>query len=279
MLSTIRSIGALRLGINPRATLIVVLAIAFAFSIALSAAACGPDSGTITTPTPDLSTADSIDIVYSLMPSVREGDRLSPLFGDIPEDRDAIERLALAIDSAVVTGGSPRLLVDERGRHLIVMLREGESVIVRQILKCDAQPEIARMTPASAGCTGRYLPLADTWWVEGRGIVKSPDLGLWWEDMPSFMAPIGSISLPETIDAGQPFSLTICCWANILQTPTMDLSLVSQDGNEIALGQLPTERDSAEAQFTVPDHTPQDRYWLRVSTNGFSELVEVVQVQ
>ena len=204
---------------------------------------------------------------------------MSPLFGDIPEDRDAIERLALAIDSAVVTGGSPRLLVDERGRHLIVMLRDGESVIVRQILKCDAQPEIARMTPASAGCTGRYLPLADTWWVEGKGIVKSPDLGLWWEDMPSFMAPIGSISLAETIDAGQPFSLTTCCWANILQKPTMDLSLVSQDGDEIELGQLPTEQDFAEAQLTVPDHTPQGRYWLRVSSNGFSELVEVVQMQ
>ena len=279
MLSKVIPIGAYRIGTIPRATPFIVVAIAFAFSIALSAAACSPDSGSTTTPTPDLSTADSIEVVYSLMPSVRGGDPLSPLFGDIPEDRDAIERLALAIDSAVVTGGSARLLVDERGRHLIVMLRGGESVIVRQILKCDAQPEIARMTPASAGCTGRYLPLADTWWVEGRGIVKSPGLGLWWEDMPSFMAPIGSISLPETIDAGQPFSLTTCCWAFILQTPTMDLSLVSQDGNEIALGQLPTEQDFAEAQLTVPDHTPQDRYWLRVSTNGFSELVEVIQVQ
>ena len=279
MLSRIRSIGAYRLGMTPHATLIVAVAIAFAFSLALSTAACGPDSATITTHAPDLSTADSIDVVYSLMPSVHGGNPLSPLFGDIPENRDAIERLAFSIDSAVVTGGSARLLVDERGRHLIVMLRDGESVIVRQILKCDAQPEIARMTPASAGCIGRYLPLADTWWVEGRGIVKSPDLGLWWEDMPSFMAPIGSISLPETIDAGQPFSLTTCCWANILQTPTMALSLVSQDGNEIALGQLPTEQDFAEAQLTVPDHTPQGRYWLRVSSTGFSELVEVVQVQ
>ena len=279
MLSKVIPIGAYRIGMIPRANPFIVVAIAFAFSLALSAAACGPDSDPIITPTPDLSTADSIEVVYSLMPSVRGGDPLSPLFGDIPEDRDAIERLALAIDSAVVTGGSPRLLVDERGRHLIVTLRGGESVSVRQILKCDAQPEIARMTPASAGCTGRYLPLADTWWVKGRGIVKSPDLGLWWEDMPSFMAPIGSMSLPETIVVGQPFSLTTCCWANILQTPTMDLSLVSQDGNEIALGQLPTDQDFTEAQFTVPDHTPQGRYWLRVSSIGFSELVEVVQVQ
>ena len=57
MLSKVIPVGAYRIGMIPRATPFIVVAIAFAFSLALSAAACGPDSGSITTPTPNLSTA------------------------------------------------------------------------------------------------------------------------------------------------------------------------------------------------------------------------------
>lgn len=135
------------------------------------------------------------------------------------------------------------------------------------------------MAPGAGSCNGRYVPLADTWWVEDKGLVNSPDLGLWWEDMPNFMAPIGLITLPDTLEAGQPFPLTTCCWPNILRTPTMDLSLVTRDGAEIALGRLSAGSEFSEFQLTVPDRTPEGRYWLRVSSNGFSELVDLVLVQ
>lgn len=259
----------------------LILAVAIAFTLTLTTAACGPSPSSSATPAsqPSTAPANSIDAVYSIVPSDPEGAPLSPLFRDIPEHREAIDRLALALDSAVVTGASARIAVDHRGRHLTIRFRDSNTLTVRRVLQCEAQPEIARMAPAAAGCNGRYLPLADTWWVEERGTVKSPDLGLWWEDMPNFMVPIGSLSVPENIVAGEPFSLTVCCWANILQTSTMDLSLVARDNTEIPLGELPTEAGFTETQLTVPAHTPPGRYWLRVSSNGFSELVEVVTVQ
>ena len=269
-------ISAYRLGgIAPLALLPVI----FIFALTLSTVACKAESTSHTTPTSLTSTADSIDVVYSLVPSIRGGSPLSPLFGDMPEDREAINRLALALDSVVPTGASARIAVDERGRYLTIRFREGNTLTVRRVLQCQAQPEIARMAPGAGSCNGRYVPLADTWWVEDKGLVNSPDLGLWWEDMPNFMAPIGLITLPDTLEAGQPFPLTTCCWPNILRTPTMDLSLVTRDGAEIALGRLSAGSEFSEFQLTVPDRTPEGRYWLRVSSNGFSELVDLVLVQ
>ena len=256
-------------------TRVSITATILALSLALAAVACSPDS---TSPTPPPSTADSIESVHSIVPSHPEGAPLSPLFGDRPEDRTAIERLALAIDKAEVTGASGNIAVDQRGRQLSIRLRDDTSLIIRQVLRCEAQPEIARMAPTGS-CNGRYLPLPDTWWVQGAGIVKSPDLGLWWKDMPDFMVPIGIINIPETIEAGKPFSPTTCCWKSILQTPTMTLSLVAQDDTETQLGELPTPSAFTESQLTVPTHTPEGRYWLRVSANAFSEFVEVVEVQ
>lgn len=97
--------------------------------------------------------------------------------------------------------------------------------------------------------------------------------------MPGFMAPIGSISVSGALKAGEPFSLTTCCWARILQSPTMVLSLVAVDDTEIYLGEVPATADFTEAPLTVPAHTPEGHYWLRVSDNSFSELVELISVQ
>lgn len=256
-----------------------LLPVIFILALTLSTVACkvGSPSSAASTSLP--SDAHSIDVVYSLVASVPGGGPLSPLFSGMPEDREAITRLALALDSAVLTGASARIAVDERGRYLAVRFREGTTLTVRRVLQCEAQPEIARMAPGAGSCNGRYIPLADTWWVEGMGIVNSPDIGLWWEDMPNFMAPIGALRLPDALVPGTPFSLSACCWANILQTPTMDLSLVARDGAEITLGRLPTGSEFSEFQLTVPERTPQGRYWLRISTNAFSELVDVVTIK
>ncbi len=112
-------------------------------------------------------------------------------------------------------------------------------------------------------------------------MVKSSDLGSWWEDMTSFMVPIGGIIAPESIKPGDTFPVTGYDWADQIETPTMELSLVPADGHEIELADFPIEAGWGyfEEQVVVPDETPRGRYWLRVSGGGFSELVDVVQVE
>ena len=264
-------------------TRVAITFIVICLAISLAVISCCPESTSPTPPTTPSqpsqpSPADSIESVHSTVPSHPEGAPLTPLFGDRPVHRLAINRLALAIDKAEVTGASGNIAVDQRGRQLSIRLRDDTSLIIRQVLRCEAKPEIARMAPTGS-CNGRYLPLPDTWWVQGAGIVKSPDLGLWWKDMPDFMVPIGIINLPDTLHPGESFSLTICCWKSILQTPTMTLSLVAQDDTETQLGELPTASGFTESRLTVPESTSPGRYWLRVSTNGFSELVELVNVR
>ena len=50
-------------------------------------------------------------------------------------------------------------------------------------------------------------------------------------------------------------------------------SLVSVDGLETELGEVPVSSDYFQGQGIVPDGTPGGRYWLRVASPGFSELV------
>ncbi len=58
-------------------------------------------------------------------------------------------------------------------------------------------------------------------------MVKSADLGLWWKDMTTFMVPIGSIITPKSIKAGKSLPVEMHGWADIVEAPTMNLSLVS----------------------------------------------------
>ena len=71
-----------------------------------------------TTPSPQASSGDSIEAVYSTVASIRGGSPLSPLFGDWPEDRAAIDRLALALDTAVPITPTEHLEAYDRGRYL-----------------------------------------------------------------------------------------------------------------------------------------------------------------
>ncbi len=109
-------------------------------------------------------------------------------------------------------------------------------------------------------------------------MVKSSDLGLWWEDMTEFMAPIGSVSIPKAIRAGESFQITLMSWDNVLDAASMNLSLVSLEGLELGLGEFPVS-DLFQGQATVPEQAPSGRYWLRVAGAGFSELVRTVQLE
>ena len=112
-------------------------------------------------------------------------------------------------------------------------------------------------------------------------MVKSSALASWWEDKTSFMVPIGGINAPESIKPGDTFPVSGYDWADHIEPPTMELSLVAVDGHEIELTKFPIEAGWGyfEEQVVVPDGTPKGRYWLRVSGGAFSELVNVVQVQ
>ena len=115
-------------------------------------------------------------------------------------------------------------------------------------------------------CRGKFALLSDIWWVDGKGMVESSDLGLWWEDMPEFMVPIGNVQAPKTINAGEPFTLKLCCWDDFFQADRMNLSLVSADGFEVDLGEVPGLCDDVFKQWQgiVPEQTPSGRYWWRV---------------
>ena len=112
-------------------------------------------------------------------------------------------------------------------------------------------------------------------------MVKSTALGFWWEEMTAFMVPIGGIIAPKSLKPGKTFTVSGHDWADQIDTPAMNLSMVSANGHEIELSDLPIEAgsDYFERQVVVPSQTPRGRYWLRVSGGGFSELVDVVKVE
>ena len=143
-------------------------------------------------------TANSIDVVYSIVASMIGGEPLSPLFADWPEDRPAIDRLASALGSAMPITPTEHLTANDRGRYLTIRYRNGAELMVRQVSWCEDWG--GRRDFIGGACRGEHKPLTDTWWVEGTGMVKSSDLGSWWEDMTSFMVPIGGIIAPESIN-------------------------------------------------------------------------------
>ena len=123
------------------------------------------------------------------------------------------------------------------------------------------------------------MHLSDTWWVEGTGTVKSAELGVWWEDMTTFMVRIGMVNAPETIEAGGSFLVSAWSWANVVQAPTIRLSLVSADGLETELAEIPVSSTYFQEEVMVPGQTSRGRYWLRVTSGSFSGLVDIIQVE
>ena len=230
-----------------------------------------------TTPSPQASSGDSIEAVYSTVASIRGGSPLSPLFGDWPEDRAAIDRLALALDTAVPITPTEHLEANDRGRYLRIRYRDGTELMVRGVARCE--PRSDAKDSVGASCRGRWVHLSDTWWVEGTGMVKSAELGLWWEDMTTFMVSIGTVNSPERIKKGESFGVSVCCWGNVVQAPTMTLSLVSADGPETKLAEIPVSSTYFQEDVVVPGQTPRGRYWLRVTSGDFSELVDIIQVE
>ena len=247
--------------------------------------ACNPqDPIPTTTPTPVTQTS-AIEAVYSRVASIIGGRPLSPLFGDWPEDSAVVARLALALESAAPISLTEHLEANDRGRYLKVRWRDGPETIVRQVSRCGSWSDADAKGSGYGRCRGKWVRQSDTWWVEGMGIVESPNLGLWWEDMPRYMFPIGNMRAPKTIKAGEPFTIRLCCWDDFVQADAMNLSLVSADGFEIGLGEVPVLTDMQvpevdyQWQGIVPEQTPGGRYWWRVSSDGFSELVDVVLLE
>ena len=202
---------------------------------------------------------------------------MSPLFGDWPEDRAAIDRLTLALDTAVPITPTEHLQANDRGRYLRIRYRDGTELVVRQVARCE--PLSDAKDSGGAACRGKWVHLGDTWWMEGTGMVKSPELGLWWEDMTTFMVSIGAVNTPERIKKGESFGISVRSWGNVVQAPTMKLSLVSADGLETKLAEIPVSSTYFQDELMVPGQTPRGRYWLRVTSGDFSELVDVVQVE
>ena len=222
-------------------------------------------------------TLPSIEAVYSLVASRPMGGPLNPLFADQPDDGAVIARLALAIETAIPIMPTEHLSANDRGRYLSIRFRNGTELTVRQVSWCEQWD--GRREFVGGVCRGRHETLSDIWWVEGRGMVESPALALWWRETAEFMVPIGYVGIPETIMPGEPFRITSCCWEGIVQAETIKLSLVSAGGLEIGLGEFPISSGITQRNGIVPYGTQSGRYWLHAASNGFSEVVDVVQVE
>ncbi len=240
------------------------------------------DQDRSTNPNPDptyhASTPNPIDVVYSTVASLPSGDPLSPLFGDRPEHGVAIDRLSSALKSAIVITPTEHLRANSRGRFLKIHYRDGVELRVRSVSWCEQWS--GGKDFVGGFCSGEHRQLEDSWWVEGIGIVRSPALRSWWEDMPTFMVPIGSIRIPKSINVGRSFPLSGCCWADIVRAPSISLSLVASDGGEIKLVDIPIEANTRvfRSEVIVPRGTPSGRYFLRLSSGSYSVLVDLVQL-
>ena len=223
------------------------------------------------------STRDSIDVLYSMV-TLPFPNPLSPLFGDWPEDRPAIDRLAYALENAVSIAPNEHLRANDRGRHLVIRYGDGTRISVRKVSWCEQWTGGKEFV--GGFCNGEHRHLNETWWVEGTGMVTSTDLGLWWEEMPTSMVPIGLIRMPEAVKVGESFSLSGCCWADIVPAASISLSLRSTDRHEVRLVDILVEDDTRpfRREVTVPDGTPSGRYWLSLSSGSYFQLVDLVQV-
>lgn len=218
-----------------------------------------------------------IESVYSYVASIPGGSPLRPLFEHLPKDREPISSLARALEAAVPIEPDDRLHANERGRYLSVSYGDGTKVEIRQVSRCVPKSEDDVGEPVTILCKGEWVREEDTWWVEGVGMVRSAGLSQWWDEMPQFMVRIGILGLPEAVEAGEPFTMTLYSWDGVIGGDSINLGLVSLDGTEIGLGTFPAS-DTFQGQLTVPGQTPSGRYWLRVSGGKFSELVRAVTV-
>ena len=267
--------------------LILAVAIAAAFvACSRDLPDLGPTYAPLQTATPTVaavtsspvpSAGPSIEAVFSYVVSDPSGDPLRPLFGHLPKDREPIARLAHALETAVPIGSDDRLRENERGRRLSAHYDDGTKVDIRQVFRCVPKSEDDIGKPVTILCQGEWAREDETWWVDGVGMVRSSGLSQWWEEMPELMVRIGILSLPETVVAGEPFTMTLYSWDDVIDGDSINLGLVSLDGTEIGLGTFPTS-DTFQGQLTVPAQTPEGRYWLRVSGGHFSELVRRVDV-
>ena len=229
------------------------------------------------TASPGTGAGPSIESVFSYVASLPSGVPLRPLFGHLPKDREPISRLARALEAAVPIEPDDRLHANDRGRYLRVTFDDGAKVEIRQVIRCVPRSEDDVGKPVTILCKGEWVREDDTWWVEGVGMVKSAALSRWWDEMPEIMVRTGILSLPEIIEADEPFTITLYSWDDVIDGDSINLGLVSSDGREIGLGTFPSS-DTFQGQLKVPDRTPSGRYWLRVSGGNFSELVQVVNV-
>ena len=224
------------------------------------------------------STQPPIEAVSSIVQSAVGGFPLRPLFEHLPDDRVMIVRLARALDAAIPILPDELLWANDRGRYLDVRYRDGMKIAIRQVARCEPWIDADAKESVGGRCKGKWVRQTDTWWVEGTGMVKSADLAQWWEDMTEFMVPIGSVGIPKTIRAGEPFTITLFSWDDVIDGDSLNLSLVSLAGAEIQLGAYPVS-GTFQGQLSVPDQTPDGRYWLRVSGGSFSELVTIVHLE
>ena len=229
-------------------------------------------------PSPVPVTQPPIEAVFSWVASRSSGDPLRPLFEHLPADRAVLDRLARALETAKPAAPDEHLWANDRGRYLDVRYRDGMKMAIRQVVRCEPWSEADAKESVGGRCKGKWVRQTDMWWVEGTGMVKSTHLSQWWEEMSELMVPIGSVGIPKSIKAGEPFTITLFSWDGVIDGDSVDLSLVSSDGAEIGLGEYPVS-GTFQGQLTVPDQTPDGRYWLRVSGGSFSELVTIVHLE
>lgn len=223
-------------------------------------------------------TQESIEAVYSLVASLPTGEPLRPLFAHQSGDQDEIASLASALDAAISIASDQHLSVNVRGRYLSVRYSDGRKSAIRQVVRCEPWSDADAKESIGDRCLGRWVGRTDAWWVEGRGIVESSDISRWWDRMTEFMVPIGSVGIPKTIKAGEPFQITLMNWDDVIGGSSMNLSLVPLEGPEIHLGTIPVS-DFFQGQLAAPEEASAGRYWLRVTGGGFSELVGSVEVR
>ena len=243
-------------------------------------ATCANDAPSVnTSATPHVTSTHSIEAVYSFVAGSPTGRPLRPLFEDQPEDRAAIARLSRAIKGALSITLIEDLVADDQGRFLRVHHRDGTATRIRRVIRCEPLSEADARKSGEDVCFGEWTGLPYTWWVESRGFVKSSDMRLWWDNMGELMVPTGNVGIPETIRPGESFPITVRDWDMVVNGDSIHLSLESQEGAEIDLGEFPLAFLIHRGQGTVPESTPSGRYWLRVEGAGFSEIIKRVQVE
>ena len=226
----------------------------------------------------DPSTEPAIEAVYSWVASIIGGRPLRPLFQHLPQDRPVIDRLALAIDSAIPVRTDEHLWSNDRGRYLSLLSSDGTKLRVRQVSRCEPWSDADAKKSFGDGCQGRWVRQGDKWWIEDKGIVTSPDVGRWWEEMDEYMMQVATVGIPKKIKVGEIFKVTLGDWSKVVDGDSVTLSLEQVDGPETRLGTYPAS-GIFQGHRRIPAETSAGRYWLRVTGGDFSELVEIVDVE